>query len=161
MGTRCGDIDPAVVYFLMQSGYSLDQTRKILQNDSGLKGLACIGSNDMRDIIKAADEGDANAKLALDVFIYRLAKYVGAYAAALNGFDALVFTAGIGENVRRVRAGVCEHLAFLGIAVDPVRNKTNETFISKPDATPAVMIVPTNEELMIARETARILESEH
>lgn len=159
MGTRCGDIDPAVVVFLRRLGYSLDEVDKMLNKQSGLLGLANIGSNDMRDIMRAVDEGNAQARLALDVFVYRLVKYVGAYAAVLNGFDALVFTAGIGENVPRIRAAVCERLGYLGLVLDPARNKAGETVISKEGTSPVAMVIRTNEELMIARETGRVLAS--
>ena len=159
MGTRCGDLDPAVVFFLARMGHSLDDIDKILNKQSGVLGLAGIGSNDMRDLMKAIDEGNAQAALALDVFVHRIVKYAGAYAAELAGFDAMVFTGGIGENVPRIRAAVCEHLAFMGVQLDPARNRANDLVITKQGATPRVMVVPTNEELMIARETARILFS--
>ncbi len=157
MGTRSGDIDPAVVFVLRRVGYSLDDVDKMLNKSSGLLGLAGIGSNDMRDLIKAMDEGNPRAKLALDVFVLRIVKYIGAYAAVLNGFDALIFTAGIGENVPRIRSQVCGRLEFLGVRVDAARNKANEMIISQDGASPVVMVVPTNEELMIARETESVL----
>lgn len=159
MGTRCGDIDPAVVIFLRRLGYSLDEVDRMLNKESGLRGLAGIGSNDMRDIMKAIAGGSEPAKLALDVFVHRLVKYIGAYAAVLNGFDALIFTAGIGENVPLVRARVCEQLTYLGIHLDPALNKANALTISRADSRPAALVIPTNEELMIARETVRILSS--
>ncbi len=157
MGSRCGDLDPAVVILLNRLGYSLDEVDQLLNKASGLLGLSGIGSADMRDILQAVDNNNQQAKLALDAFIYRLVKYIGAYAAVLNNFDALVFTAGIGENAARVRAMVCESLDFLGVHLDPVRNKANAPIISHDGAAPAVMVIPTNEELMIARETHRIL----
>ncbi|MFA5044149.1 MAG: acetate kinase [Kiritimatiellia bacterium] len=157
MGTRCGDIDPAVVIFLRRLGYSLDEVDRILNKESGLRGLAGIGSNDMRDILKAIAGGSAPAKLALDVFVHRLVKYIGAYAAVLNGFDALIFTAGIGENAPLVRAMVCEQLTYLGIRLDPALNNDHNLTISQKDSRPAVLVIPTNEELMIARETLRVL----
>jgi len=159
MGTRCGDIDPAVVIFLRRLGYSLDEVDRLLNKGSGLLGMAGIGSNDMRDILKAIANGSAPAKLALDVFVHRLVKYVGAYAAVLNGFDALIFTAGIGENVALVRAMVCAQLTYLGICLDPALNKADALTISRKGDLPAVLVIPTNEELMIARETLRILMS--
>ena len=113
----------------------------------------------MRDILKLIENGSQAAQLALDVFIHRLVKYIGAYAALLNGFDALVFTAGVGENVPLIRARVCEKLDYLGITIDQIKNKAAATIISRPGAGPAVLVIPTNEELMIARETARILMS--
>lgn len=157
MGTRCGDIDPAVVIFLLRLGYNLDEIDKLLNKSSGLLGMSGIGSNDMRDILQAIDNNNDQAKLALQVFTYRLMKYIGAYAAVLNGFDALIFTAGIGEHVSRVRAMVCEPLEFLGIQLDPAKNKANKQIISREGTSPTVMVIPTNEELMIARETYRIL----
>jgi acetate kinase len=159
MGTRCGDIDPAVVLTLRRIGYNLEDIDKILNKQSGLLGVAGIGSNDMRDIMKAIEEGHAGARLALDVFIHRLVKYIGAYAAVLNGFDALIFTAGIGENVPRVRAMVCEKLSYLGVQLDAARNKAGELIISKDGTSPAVLVVPTDEELMIVRDTVRLLAS--
>ena len=157
MGTRCGDLDPAVALFLCRAGYSCDDVDKMLNKSSGLLGLAGTGSGDMRDIITAVDGGNAQAKLALDVFIHRLQKYVGAYAAVLNGFDALIFTGGIGENSARIRTLVCEKLGYLGIELDAAKNRANEIIISRNSTGPKVLAVPTNEELMIARETACLL----
>jgi acetate kinase len=157
MGTRCGDIDPAIVLYLSRLGFSLEDVDKILNKQSGLLGLGGIGSNDMRDILKAAADGHPRATLALEVFVRRIVKYVGAYAAELKGFDALVFTGGIGENVASIRASVCEFIGFLGVQLDPARNRANEVIVSRDGTHPRVMVVPTNEELMIARETARVL----
>lgn len=157
MGTRCGDIDPAVVIFLRKIGFSLDEVDKMLNKSSGLLGLAGIGSNDMRDIVRAMDSGNAAAALAIDVFIHRLVKYIGAYTAVMNGMDALIFTAGIGENVPMIRSRACSMLGYLGVRLDENRNKTNELIISERNSSPAVLVVPTNEELMIARETIRVL----
>lgn len=159
MGTRCGDIDPAVVIFLRRIGFSLDEVDKMLNKSSGLLGLAGIGSNDMRDIIREMDGGSASASLAIDVFVHRLVKYIGAYTAVMNGLDALVFTAGIGENVPLIRARVCSKLSHLGVRLDEGRNKSNKLVISEGDTKPAVLVVPTNEELMIARETIRVLNA--
>jgi acetate kinase len=159
MGTRCGDLDPAVVIFLRRLGLSLDEVDKMLNKSSGLLGIANIGSNDMRDIIRAMEDGSASASLAIDVFVHRLVKYIGAYTAVMNGLDALVFTAGIGENVPLIRSRVCSKLGYLGIELNEDHNKSNELVISKADAKPVVLVVPTNEELMIARETIRVLNS--
>lgn len=159
MGTRCGDIDPAVVLFLRRIGFSLDEVDKMLNKSSGLLGLAGIGSNDMRDIIREMERGAAKASLAIDVFVRRIIKYIGAYTAVMNGVDALVFTAGIGENVPLIRSRVCSKLSHLGIRINEERNKSNELIISDENAKPAVLVVPTNEELMIARETIRVLNS--
>jgi acetate kinase len=160
MGTRCGDIDPTVIFLLQNSGYAPEEVDRILNKSSGLRGIAQIDSNDMRDLMNAAASGNAQARLALDVFIHRLVKYVGAYAAVLNGCDALVFTAGIGENVPMIRARTCEQLAFMGVALDSERNERNDKFISTAGSKPAVLVVPTDEELMIARETALVLDGE-
>ena len=157
MGTRCGDLDPAVPLFLCRAGFSCDDVDKMLNKSSGLLGLAGLGSGDMRDIITAVDSGNAQAKLALDVFIHRLQKYVGAYAAVLNGFDALIFTGGIGENSARIRMLVCECLGYLGIELDAAKNRANEVIISRNTTGPKMLAVPTNEELMIARETTCLL----
>lgn len=159
MGTRCGDIDPAVVIFLRRIGFNLDEVDKMLNKSSGLLGLTGIGSNDMRDIIREMDGGSTSASLAIDVFVHRLVKYIGAYTAVMNGLDALVFTAGIGENVPLIRARVCSKLSHLGLRLDEGRNKSNELIISEKNTKPAVLVVPTNEELMIARETIRVLNS--
>lgn len=159
MGTRCGDIDPALVIFLRRIGFGLDEVDKMLNKSSGLLGLAGIGSNDMRDIIREMESGSAQASLAIDVFVHRLVKYVGAYTAVMNGLDALVFTAGIGENVPLIRARVCSKLGHLGVRLDEGRNKSNELVISEGNTKPAVLVVPTNEELMIARETIRVLKT--
>lgn len=159
MGTRCGDIDPAIVMFLSRLGFSLEDIDTTLNKKSGILGMSGTGSNDMRDLLEAAEGGQPAAALALEVFNRRIVKYVGAYAAEMKGFDALVFTGGIGENVASIRASVCEHLGFLGIHLDPVRNRQNEMVVSRDGTVPRVMVVPTNEELMIARETMRILFS--
>jgi acetate kinase len=157
MGTRCGDIDPAVVIFLRRIGLSLDEVDKMLNKSSGLLGMANIGSNDMRDIIREMENGSATAALAIDVFVHRLVKYIGAYTAVMNGLDALIFTAGIGENVPLIRSRVCSKLEYLGVRINEERNKSNEVTISEGGTRPAVLVVPTNEELMIARETIRVL----
>ena len=157
MGTRCGDIDPAVVLFLIQHGYSPGEVDKLLNKKSGLLGLSGINSNDMRDILNAVKKGNEQAKLTLGVFIHRLVKYIGAYAAILNGFDALIFTAGIGENAPIIRTLVCNKLTFLGIHLDEEHNETNQKIISRAGISPTVLVIPTNEELLIARETVRIL----
>ena len=159
MGTRCGDLDPAVVLFLRRIGYSLDEVDALLNKKSGLLGISGIGSSDMRDLLHAVDAGNPAAQLALDVFVHRLVKYVGAYVAILKGCDAVIFTGGIGENVPRIRAAVCDHLGYLGLELCPQRNKANELIISTDASTTRAMVVPTNEELMIARETARLLHS--
>jgi acetate kinase len=156
MGTRCGDVDPAVVLYLMEMlGISLQDTNDLLNKKSGLKGLC--GKADMRDIVKLADQGDINAQTAIEVFIYRIQKYIGAYAAALNGADAIVFTAGIGENSPYLRQEVLSKFVYMGVKVDPAKNKVNEPIFSTPDSRTYAMTIKTNEELVIAQETNEII----
>jgi acetate kinase len=159
MGTRSGDLDPAVVFYLhREAGLSVDDIDDLLNKRSGMLGLA--GANDMREVERRAADGDQAAAEALDVYCYRIRKYVGAYAAALGRLDALVFTAGIGENSDGVRAGVCQGLEGLGIALNPRRNRarsTNPRTISPDDAPVAVLVVPTNEELEIAEQTLAVV----
>lgn len=159
MGTRSGDIDPAVLLHLQRvAGYDAAALDDLLNKRSGLKGLG--DHSDMRDLQSAAEGGDAAATLALDVYLHRLRHYIGAYAAELGGVDALVFTAGVGENSALVRSRAVEGLGFLGMSVDPDANTANadtERVISPAGSTVAVLVVPTNEELQIARETVAVL----
>jgi acetate kinase len=159
MGTRCGDIDPALVPFLMEKkGWSASEIDTVMNKQSGLKGIC--GMNDMRDIHAARANGDAKAQLAFEMFVYRIRKYIGAYAAVLGRVDAVVFTAGIGENDNDVRAAVCENLEILGIAIDAeVNNKRSgePRHIGKPGMPVSVLVVPTNEELAIAQATMAVL----
>ncbi len=158
MGTRSGDIDPAIVTFLMdKENMTIDQVNNVLNKESGVYGISGL-SSDFRDLEKGASEGDARCKLALDMFIYHVKKYVGAYAAAMGGLDAIVFTAGIGENTSIIRAGVTEGLEFMGVKIDAAANKMRgeEKDISTPDAKVRTLVIPTNEELMIALDTARL-----
>lgn len=162
MGTRCGDMDPAIVIYLQQNlGMSVDKVYDLLNKKSGMLGLTNNLSSDMRDIENAAAAGNGFAQLALEIYVYRIAKYIGAYAAAMNGVDAIVFTAGVGENSPYVREKVCEYLGFLGIKIDRQLNNVKgvERIISTPDSKVAVLIVPTNEELIIARDTRYIVEN--
>lgn len=162
MGTRCGDIDPAIVIYLQQNlGMSVEKVYDLLNKKSGVLGLTNNLSSDMRDIENAAAAGNEFAQLALDIYVYRIAKYIGAYAAAMNGVDAIVFTAGVGENSPYVREKVCEYLGFLGVKIDRQLNNVKgvERIISTPDSKVAVLIVPTNEELIIARDTRYIVEN--
>lgn len=163
MGTRTGDMDPAIVTFIeRKEGLSCDDMDKILNKESGIFGITKGLSSDMRDIEDAAEEGNEIAKLALDMYDYRIAKYVGAYAAAMNGVDAIVFTAGVGENSPYTRTDVCSYLEFLGIKIDEEKNKIRggkEGIISTEDSKVKVMVVPTNEELVIARDTKEIIEN--
>jgi len=158
MGTRSGDLDPALVpYIMQQMGLSDLQVDALLNTQSGLLGVSGL-SSDMRDIEEAAAAGHARAQLALDIFCYRLKKYIGAYAAAMGGLDALVFTAGIGEKSAIVRAKSCAGLEFLGISIDPERNRTRAAGeISRPGSPVQVFVIPTDEELLIARDTYELV----
>lgn len=161
MGTRCGSLDPAVVTFLIKdAGYTADEVDKIMNKKSGVYGISGV-SSDFRDIEKAADEGNKNAKLALEMFAYRVKSTIGSYAAAMGGVDAIVFTAGLGENSAEMRERICNGLEFLGVEIDKkknaVRGKVAE--ISKDNSKTKVYVIPTNEELMIARDTKAIVEN--
>jgi acetate kinase len=152
MGTRSGDLDPAIVFHIArEADLEPDAIERALNRDSGLTGLC--GDNDLRAVERRAGDGDERAELALAVFCYRIRKYVGAYAAALDGLDALVFTAGIGEHSPTVRARVCGGLGFLGVALDGEANAASATVISADDSAVAVLVIPTDEELEIATET--------
>jgi acetate kinase len=161
MGTRCGDLDPAILPWVMgMEELTLAQLNAMLNKHSGLYGISGV-SSDMREIQAAAQDGNRRATLAFEVFCYRIKKYVGAYAAAMGGVDALTFTGGIGENSPCVRATVTDGLEFLGVSVDPALNaaatKGEEAVISADGSRVAVAVVPTNEERVIARDTARVL----
>ncbi len=161
MGTRCGDIDPAIMEFIAhKEGLDVDGVMKILNKDSGVYGLSGGLSSDFRDLTDAAVAGDKKAEIALEVFSYRVAKYIGAYVAAMNGVDDIVFTAGIGENDDLVRRQVCSYLEYLGIDFNDEANtdlRGKEATISGPDAKVKVFVIPTNEELAIARETLALI----
>ena len=159
MGTRSGDIDACVVQFICNKhNITVDECLNMLNKKSGMLGISGV-SSDFRDLEDGAKKGDANCALAREKFCYEVAKYVGAYAAALNGIDVLTFTAGVGENDCAVRAAVCEYLGFMGVKIDPELNgnRGKEMKISTPDSAVEVWIVPTNEELMIAQDTAEIV----
>ena len=160
MGTRSGDIDPAIIPFLMkEKGLGMGEIDDILNKQSGLKGIC--GMNDMRDIHAAAAKGDKKAALAVDMFVYRIKKYIGAYYAVTGPLDALVFTAGIGENDELVREQVCSNLQHLGISIDKARNagrKKVATAVQADDSKVAILVIPTNEELAIARATLGVLK---
>ncbi|MDO5060269.1 MAG: acetate kinase [Actinomycetaceae bacterium] len=159
MGTRTGDIDPAAVFHLSRvGGMSTDEIDTLFNKQSGLKGLT--GDNDMRHVRERATNGDADARLALDVVVHRLVKYVGSYTAVMGGLDALTFTAGIGENDAALRAEVCERLAFMGVKLDEAANAVRSKeprVISAEDSAVKVLVVPTNEELAIARQAMSLL----
>ncbi|MEO6851581.1 MAG: acetate kinase [Mucilaginibacter sp.] len=162
MGTRSGDIDPTVIFYLVnQLGYDIEQVSNLLNKRSGLLGLT--GFSDTRDITKALDNGDENAKLAYDLYTYRIKKFIGAYAAILNGLDAIIFTAGVGENNTLVREMVCKDMEFLGINID--RDKNNSGLrgareINRPDSKVKILVIPTNEELEIANQCFALLRKQ-
>jgi acetate kinase len=161
MGTRCGDIDTAVVPYIMEKeNLTASQVVDLLNKNSGMLGLSGV-SSDFRDLADAVNGGNALAGNALDVFCYRVAGYVGRYAAAMKGADAVVFTAGVGENDVHVREVICSYLEWMGVAIDAEKNsqRGKSIDISKPDAKVRVLVIPTNEELMIARDTKRLTES--
>ena len=159
MGSRSGDIDPAVLEYIMDNdGIDIHEMLNILNKKSGFAGLSC--SSDMRDVHAAAEKGDEDAKIALEAWTYRLIKYIGAYTAAMNGTDAIIFTAGIGENDAVARGWVCDGLSYLGVKVDPAKNVRGTVGeISTPDSKVKVFVIPTNEELPIARDTKEIVEA--
>lgn len=158
MGTRCGDIDPAIVTFLMgKEGLDTKGIDNLMNKKSGVLGLTGL-SSDFRDVEAAAEAGNTKAELALQMFEYQCKKYIGSYAASMGGVDVVVFTAGIGENTPRVRKGIVDELEFLGLKLDHDRNqvKGKDAIISTDDSKSVIMVVPTNEEMAIAMETERI-----
>lgn len=155
MGTRSGDFDPAILFYLADKGYGLKDLNALCNKKSGLLGLSGK-SNDMRNLTELAAQGDARARLAIDVFCYRVKKYIGAYAAVLGTLDAVVFTGGIGENAVLVRAGICSDLDQIGIRLDPEKNAATvrrEGLISAADSRVRVYVIPTDEEAAIAKDT--------
>lgn len=163
MGTRPGDVDPGVILFMLRDmGLSPDEVDRILNKESGLLGLSGV-SNDIRDVEAAVARGDTRSQLALDVYAYRVKKYIGAYAAAMGGLDVLVFTAGVGENDPEMRAAICDGLGFLGIELDPAANGATQGVlkdIATPGSSVRVLVVPTDEEAMIAEQTVEVLRRE-
>ena len=161
MGTRSGDIDPAVVQFICnKEGKDVNEVLNILNKKSGVLGMSGGISSDFRDIEKAAAEGNHLAEVALEAFVYRVAKYIGSYTAAMNGVDAIAFTAGVGENDKKTRKNVCDYLGYLGVKIDDEANdvRGERRVISAPDSKVKVMLIPTNEELAIARETLALIK---
>ncbi|MDR2427872.1 MAG: acetate kinase [Endomicrobium sp.] len=164
MGTRCGDIDPArIAYLIGQYPHYKDAKtlNDLMNKKSGLAGVSGL-SADMRDILKAVSEGNKKAQLAFNMLVYSIKKYISAYYGILNGVDALIFTAGIGENSAPVRESICKNLSVLGIEIDVEKNKersSEERFISTNSSKVKVLVIPTNEELMIARESRKVLEN--
>jgi acetate kinase len=162
MGTRSGDIDPSIIFHLVnQLGYSLDQVNNLLNKQSGMLGLT--GFSDMRDILKAIAAGNEQAELAYDMYAYRIKKYIGSYAAVLNGLDAIVFTAGVGENDCAIRQMICSEMDFLGIKLDEDKNKVRSASlreINTEDAPVKILVVPTNEELEIVEQCFELIEKQ-
>jgi acetate kinase len=160
MGTRAGDMDPAIIeHLIAQGNLTIDEVMSILNKKSGLIGISVV-SSDMRDTLDAADAGNERAKMAVDVFCYRIRKYIGAYAAAMGGLDAVVFTAGIGENNPRLRKMILTGLEFIGIGVDDAKNNARaaEQDISLPGSKVRAYVIATNEELVIARDTLALVK---
>ncbi len=160
MGTRSGDIDPAIIEFIAKKeNITLSQVMDVLNKKSGVLGMSGV-SSDFRDIEAAANEGNEHAKEALATFAYRVAKYVGSYIAAMNGVDAIAFTAGLGENDKNIRKAVSSHLGFLGVEIDEEKNaqRGKELVISTPASKVQIMVIPTNEELAICRETVALIK---
>jgi acetate kinase len=163
MGTRSGDIDPAIIFYLgSHAGYAADEIESLLNKQSGLKGIC--GVNDMRETGQLAAKGNKMAKLAIEMYCYRIKKYIGAYYAVLGRVDALVFTGGVGENAADIRSRTCEGLAQLGIEVDNQNNNAarNGVFeIQTAKSSVTILVVPTNEELEIAEQTVKCIKSEN
>jgi acetate kinase len=160
MGTRSGDLDPAIVEFIAnKEGLSTSDVLNILNKKSGVYGLSGGVSSDFRDLAKAAGEGNQLAQLALDAYVYRVVKYIGAYTAAMNGVDAIAFTAGLGENDKTTRQDIAAYLGYLGVKIDEKRNdiRGEEALISTDDSKVKLFVIPTNEELAIARETVALI----
>lgn len=157
MGTRGGDLDPLVILYIMgKEGMTLNEASILLNKHSGLIGVSGV-SSDMREIISAIDAGNNRAKWAFEMFCYRVKKYLGAYTAAMGGLDAFVLTGGIGENAKLIRKEICNNLEFFGIELDEERNENNEVLISKDNSKVKIFTIPTNEELVIALDTHKIL----
>ena len=160
MGTRSGDVDPGALTFIMDKEHlSVKELSDLINKHSGVAGISGV-SSDMRDIEAAIAAGNERAKLALDMYIYRIIKYIGAYAAVLNGVDIIVFTGGVGENQMGLRESVCEHLTYLGVKIDSevnAKSRGEEKVISLPDSAVKVVVIPTDEELLIARDTEAIV----
>lgn len=161
MGTRSGDIDPSIIEFIAKKeNKSLDEIMHLLNKESGVQGMSEV-SSDFRDINAAMNNGNEKARIAFDVFVYRVVKYIGGFIASMNGVDAIAFTAGVGENDPKVRYDVCQYLGYLGIKIDEELNKLRgeEVMISTPDSKVKVAVIPTNEELAIAKETVALINN--
>ena len=160
MVTRSGDLDPSVVTFLMKKeNLSVDEIENILNKQSGVQGISGLAP-DFRVIEASSYEDNERAKLAMDIFKYSIASYIAKYAVAMNGIDAIVFTGGVGENQINIRKGICKQLEFMGVEIDENANniRGEEKLISKPTSKVKIYVIPTNEELMIAKETERLIK---
>ena len=160
MGTRCGSIDPSVVQYICDNdGISVDEMLTICNKKSGLLGISGV-SSDMRDVMAASKEGNKRAIIARKMLVYGIRKYIGSFAAVLNGVDAIVFTAGIGENNSELRAEIMQGFEYLGASIDPEKNQIcgKEVDISAPDSKVKVLVIPTNEEIAIARDTLALVK---
>jgi len=157
MGTRCGDLDPSVIFYLSRNlGMTLDEIETLLNHDSGMKGLC--GVSDMREVHQLANKGDEQAGLAIEMYCYRICKYIGAYCTILGRLDALVFTGGIGENDPLIRQLICEKLSIFGVLLKQQKNSQGKTDISGNNSAVKVLVIPTNEELEIARQTVAVID---
>jgi acetate kinase len=160
---RVGDLDSGAVPFIMdQFNLGIDEVQTAMTRESGLFGLSCGAGNDMRDLREAKNAGDSDARLAIDHLVYSIRKYIGQYHLEMNGLEALVFTAGIGEHDPELREAVCANLTCIGLELDPEKNKQvgTECEIQRDDSAVKVLIIPTNEELIVARETKRLLQAQ-
>jgi len=163
MGTRSGDLDPAILEFIgAKEGLTIHETEMLLNKQSGLLGISGL-TNDMRELLAEAEESDdRRAKLAIEIFCYRVSKYIGSYLAAMNGADAIIFGGGIGENSAKIRAMICENLKWFGVALDETQNNVlvagREGVISTPESRLKICVIPTNEELLIARDAVRLIK---
>jgi len=161
MGTRSGDIDPAIIEFIAhKENKNIDEVMTVLNKKAGVLGLSNNLSSDFRDLEDGYFKGDVHATRTMKTYCYKVAKYVGSYVAAMNGVDVICFTAGVGENGPIVRSMVCEYLGYLGITLDDEANhkRGEDIAITTPDSKTTVMVIPTNEELAIARETVRLVK---
>ncbi|MTI69958.1 MAG: acetate kinase [Firmicutes bacterium] len=159
MGTRCGDLDPAIITFLMEKeNMSIEEVNTLMNKKSGVLGISGV-SSDFRDIEEAANDGNERAQLALDKFVNRVKKYIGAYASIMGGVDTIVFTAGLGENSPDMREAICSDLEYMGIKIDKEKNdvRGKDTVVNTEDSKVKVIVIPTNEELMIARDTKNLI----
>jgi len=162
MGTRSGDLDLGVLtYIIDKEELNVNEANTLINKHSGILGISGV-SSDMREVERASDDGNNRARLALEMYDYRITKYIGSYSAAMNGVDMIVFAGGIGENADRVRESICKNFGYLGLEFDSVKNKglrSKEAIISKPDSKVKVLVVPTNEELVIAQETVKVIDN--